>query len=244
MHRLFGFLKSVAARQRFCPGPFGIFVNPFYLGRHALADTIRPIAATMSGTVLDIGCGTKPYRRYFSVKTYIGIEIDDRELSLHVAPDQLYDGQTLPFADATFDNVVSFQVLEHVFDPDRFMSEAFRVLKPDGRLLLSVPLLGEEHEKPHDYGRYTSFGLRYLLAKHGFSVVVLHRSCLAPAAFFQLFVTYVFKLTVTRNSIANAILGVFLYSPFSLLGVVSQYVLPANDDFYLDNVVCAVKPSR
>lgn len=244
MRRLFGFLQSVAARQRFCPGPFGIFVNPFYLARRALAENIRSVAATMSGSILDIGCGTKPYRQFFPVATYVGIEIDDRDLGVHVAPDHLYDGQTLPFADATFDNVVSFQVLEHVFDPDRFMSEAFRVLKPNGRLLLTVPLLGEEHEQPHDYGRYTSFGLRHLLAKHGFSVVSLHRSCLAPAAFFQLFVTYVFKLTVTRNPIINAFLGLFLYAPFSLLGIVSPYVLPANDDFYLDNVVCAVKPSR
>jgi SAM-dependent methyltransferase len=244
MQSLSSSLQSVAANQMFCPAALGVFVNPFYLARRDLASHIRQAADSMSGTLLDIGCGTKPYRRYFAVERYVGLEIDDRDLGAHVAPDHLYNGTTLPFDNATFDNVVSFQVLEHVFDPDQFASEAFRVLKPNGRLLLTVPLLGDEHEQPNDFGRYTSFGLRHLLAKHGFVVVDLKRSCRAPAAFFQLFVTYLFKLTVTRNPLINALLGVFLYSPFTILGIVSRYVLPGNDDFYLDNVVCAVKPGR
>jgi SAM-dependent methyltransferase len=62
-------------------------------------------------------------------------------------------------------------VLEHVFNPDDFLNEVNRVLKPSGKLLLTVPFVWDEHEQPYDYARYSSFGLRSLLEKHGFSIV-------------------------------------------------------------------------
>ena len=55
------------------------------------------------------------------------------------------------------------QVLEHVFNPDDFVREIARVLKPGGALLLTVPFVWNEHEQPYDYARYSSFGLRAFL---------------------------------------------------------------------------------
>ena len=52
---------------------------------------------------------------------------------------QVIDGRSLPFSDATFETVVSFQVIEHVDDVDTYLGEIRRVLKPDGRALLTTP---------------------------------------------------------------------------------------------------------
>ena len=57
------------------------------------------------------------------------------------------------------------QVLEHVFNPDEFLLKINRVLKNDGKLLLTVPFVWDEHEQPFDYARYSSFGLKALIEK-------------------------------------------------------------------------------
>jgi len=49
------------------------------------------------------------------------------------------DAERLPFADATFDKVIATDVLECVLDDDRAMGEIYRVLKPDGRVVVSTP---------------------------------------------------------------------------------------------------------
>ena len=60
--------------------------------------------------------------------------------------------------------------LEHVREPRRVVEEIARVLKPGGRLLLVVPQEWEVHQAPHDYFRYTRYGLRYLLESAGLEV--------------------------------------------------------------------------
>lgn len=56
------------------------------------------------------------------------------------AIDVLYDGKTLPFADCSFDAVVSFEVFEHIRDVEAVVFEISRVTKPSGELLVSIPL--------------------------------------------------------------------------------------------------------
>ncbi len=51
----------------------------------------------------------------------------------------LYDGMVLPFADSTFDYAVSVSVLEHTSDPELYLSQIARVLKPGGKLYLAFP---------------------------------------------------------------------------------------------------------
>ena len=236
-------IRSYLARQMFRPGAAGIFVNPFYLARRNLDRHVAAIAPRLEGSLLDIGCGTKPYRAYFAVDEYIGMEIGDRTHDAAVQADVFYDGRTFPFDADRFDSVTLFQVLEHVFEPEAFLAEVRRVLKPGGRLLITVPFVWDEHEQPYDYGRYSTFGLRRLLDRNGFNVETMQRSCRAPAAIFQLINAYLFKLTVTRSGALNAVLTAFLMAPFTLLGIVVAAVLPAHDDLYLDNIALFVKRS-
>jgi SAM-dependent methyltransferase len=73
----------------------------------------------------------------------------------------------LPFRDGSLDVVVSTETLEHLTEPGAFLAEVRRVLRPGGRLFLTAPLSFKEHQQPHDYFRYTRYGLRLLLDRAG-----------------------------------------------------------------------------
>jgi SAM-dependent methyltransferase len=88
--------------------------------------------------------------------------------------DILGNSLSLPFKDLSFDNLVSFQVMEHVQEPIDFLKEAIRVLKPGGYLFLTTPFMWGEHEEPYDYFRYTRYGLKYMAEKVGFKVIEIN----------------------------------------------------------------------
>lgn len=93
----------------------------------------------------------------------------------------------------SYGGVICNQVLEHVFNPDLFLQEIFRVLKPGGKLLMTVPFVWDEHEQPWDYARYSSFGLRSLLERNGFIVDEQRKTNADARVLFQLINAYLYK---------------------------------------------------
>jgi SAM-dependent methyltransferase len=132
----------------------------------------RAAAALPAGTrVLDAGAGQAPYGPLFA---HCDHRTQDRPESVHGAArtaDIVADLHDLPVEDESFDFVLCTEVLEHVADPARVLSELHRVLRPGGGLLLSVPFVGELHEDPDDHLRFTRYGLEGLLAGAGFDAV-------------------------------------------------------------------------
>jgi SAM-dependent methyltransferase len=120
--------------------------------------------------VLDAGAGNCLYKPFFQDKCYESADFCQIEKAYgeitHVC-----DLSAIPVPDGYYDLVLCTQVLEHLPDPQDVLRELFRVLKPKGKLYASAPLFYEEHEIPHDYYRYTRFGLRYLLEKAGFDIL-------------------------------------------------------------------------
>ena len=98
---------------------------------------------------------TSPAQRYCGLDLGVGDHAWD-----YSQLDVLGDLETLPFPDATFEAAINIVTLEHVLHPDRVICELGRVLAPGGRFLLVAPLQWEEHQQPHDYGRFTRYRAR------------------------------------------------------------------------------------
>jgi len=155
-------LTTIEARRSISPALYALsqFLN-------------KEINAHVRGKVLDAGCGEMPYKDIIKSKAqvYETLDMEPR------APGVTYVGslQQMPMvASNDYDAVFCAEVLEHVPDPLKAVGEVSRVLKKGGVFLLSVPHLSRLHEIPHDYYRYTPYGIRYMLEQNGFDIVALY----------------------------------------------------------------------
>ncbi len=236
-----GIIASLIKKEQFNPGFIGIFTNPFYFSRRGLFRAMTAFGKELHGALLDIGCGTKPYESYLSVSRYVGVEIDTERSRTTSKADIFYDGKWIPCENGSFDAVLANEVFEHVFNPSEFLTEVHRVLKPGGKFLLTVPFVWDEHEQPHDFARYTSFGLVHVLETHGFTVVKQEKSVADARVIFQLINEYIYKKTYVENPVLRQILNTVLIAPWTIAGIILSAVLPSNRDLYLDNIILAEK---
>jgi SAM-dependent methyltransferase len=134
-------------------------------------DRLLETADLFTGTVLDIGCGRKPYAPLLGARArrWIGVDLP-LTASGKSRADVYGSAVQLPFATGCVDAVISTEVLEHLPEPDQFFAEASRVLRQGGAFVLTTPQSHGLHEEPHDYFRYTRYGLTRLAEKHGFEV--------------------------------------------------------------------------
>lgn len=156
------------------PFPSTTLLDPNFLYQYHFNRNLRAAAGEFNGTIVDVGCGQKPYRRFFSASRYFGIDVpyySGGELDVVPKADVFADARSLPLRDKAIDAVAAFQVLEHTPDPGQVIAEAYRVLKPTGAFLVTVPQSYPIHGAPHDYFRYTAYGIRHLLERAGFRVV-------------------------------------------------------------------------
>lgn len=146
------------------------------LEKGTLDQALRSAAPMASGNMLDVGCGDKPYQALFAphVIRHVGVEFGETfEASENAQRSQAeftYDGRRLPFENASFDTVLCTQVLEHVPEPAALMHEMARVLKPSGRLILTVPFSFRVHSEPFDFQRFTRFALGRMAEESGLEV--------------------------------------------------------------------------
>ena len=142
--------------------------DAYYLVNKPLVDLLRSTIADLNGreaiSVVDLGCGSKPYFPLFASKArkYIGI---DRQP--HSMCDMASVAESIAIKSNAFDVVMCTQVLEHVEDPARVLRECYRVCKPGGSLLLSTHGVFVYHPGPQDYWRWTHTGLRKIVTEAG-----------------------------------------------------------------------------
>ncbi len=146
------------------------YFSSVYYGQYKI--TLPLMKQYAKGNLLDLGCGDLPFKSELEgfVSRYDSLDFFPRNDDLtYVA-----DIQNMPIVpDEGYDSAICLEVLEHVPDPFRAAQEIYRVLKPGGVLIATVPHLSRLHDVPYDYYRYTKYGLQYLLAQAGFEVVEL-----------------------------------------------------------------------
>jgi SAM-dependent methyltransferase len=121
--------------------------------------------------VLDAGAGDSPYKPLFAHCQYVSQDWTESAHPGASRADIVADLAELPVPDREFGAILCTEVLEHVADPEKVCGELFRVIRPGGDLLLTVPFVIELHEAPYDFYRYTSYGLVGLLEGAGFGQV-------------------------------------------------------------------------
>lgn len=187
--------------------------------------------------VLDAGAGECQYRPHFSNCQYTAVDlgVGDGEWS-YVGLDSIADLLSLPFKDETFDATLNVVTLEHVTDPARVINELFRCLKPGGQLLLITPLEWEEHQEPHDYFRYTRYGLEYLTKRAGFADIRVE----PVGGFFRLLSRRLLN-SVQFFSGWSAVFPAILFGPAALL-LPFLDTLDKKRNFTLGHICTARKP--
>jgi len=128
----------------------------------------------LSGRMLDIGCGSKPYADMMRpfVAEHIGVDHID---SLHDIQniDLVGTAYDIPVEAEHFDCAICTSVLEHLEEPEQALRECLRVLKVGGVAIYTIPFIWHVHEEPRDFYRFSKYGIEYLFNKVGFELAEL-----------------------------------------------------------------------
>lgn len=182
-----------------------------------------------NGRILDIGCGHKPYAKFFSCK-YVGLDPFEE-----VNPDIIANAWEIPVLDNYFDGVILNQSLEHIEKTKETISEIRRVLKPGGVGIITAPQTMKVHSLPipvekiksamhsnlnkseiqywhNDYYRFTKFGL--ILLFKDFEIISIRETNGYFGTILQL-VNYFFSSFGVK----------FIFSPIFLINNILGYIM-------------------
>lgn len=166
-------MSAYASLRSLLPGPVRDYVLHF---EASIERAVNAFAASLPERVrvLDAGAGEGQYADRFTRQRYVGVDLGVGDSGWDYAKlDAIADLLALPFADNTFHAALNIVTLEHVKEPARVIEELHRVLRPGGRLLIVAPHEWEQHQTPHDYFRYTRYGMQYLLQRAGFEGILI-----------------------------------------------------------------------
>lgn len=156
--------------------PYGLRVKIEVIPNYEIIEFVKFAAKELKPgrKILDAGAGECPYKNFFSHLQYVSADFcqvdndyDQKDIDL------VCDLTSIPVQNESFEAVLCTQVLEHVKDPQAVIKEFYRVLKPKGKLFLSAPQGWEQHQKPYDFFRFTSFALAHLFKTAGFKVIYI-----------------------------------------------------------------------
>ncbi len=161
-----------------------------FLIRNSLRGAITTRASRyLKGRLIDVGCGTKQYEGCLGegITEHLGLDRMESPHGLQKV-DLIGTAYDIPVEDNSFDSILCTEVLEHLEEPSRALTECRRALKPGGYALFTSPFIWHLHEEPRDFFRYSKHGLQYLFTTNDFQVVEITPLNGFWATFGQLFV--------------------------------------------------------
>jgi SAM-dependent methyltransferase len=186
---------------------------------------LRRELSEADGKLIDIGCGAQVYRGLVPKNvTYCGIDTSAAKARFgYSVPDTRYfEDDDWGVEDGTFDTALCTEVLEHIENPAAFLARVSRCLRPNGRLVMTVPFAARWHFIPFDYWRFTPSGLHQLLIAAGFDEVrVQARGNPLTVACYKIMalnLILLFGSNVSRPGLLKRVFGALL---LPMLGVVA-----------------------
>ena len=104
-----------------------------------------------------------------------------------------------------------------------------------------MPFVWDEHEQPFDYARYSSYGIKAILEKHGFEILDQRKSVDDIRVIFQLMNLYILNKLRTKSGVLNQLMILVLIAPLNIFGSLINLILPSNSELYLSNIILARK---
>ncbi|NCD11374.1 MAG: class I SAM-dependent methyltransferase [Epsilonproteobacteria bacterium] len=192
----------------------------FYLNWRQMKHSMHKAKAYAKGICLDIGAGKAPYKKYLESNCENYIITDSEKTHEHMFKDSstsfiVAEATALPFEDLSIDTVVMTQVLEHVFEYEKALNEAVRILKKEGVMLLSVPFIYQAHATPYDYHRFSEYGLKMLLQKYELEVLEWHYQGYLGTTLFSIINGFIWERLACMRSLRNSVLLPFILTIFT-----------------------------
>jgi SAM-dependent methyltransferase len=162
--------RLIASLKKVIPTALYDRLDPF---EAAVRNFVKDVAASTrsSALVLDAGAGECRFKPMFAHAAYVGVDFAQGDAGWDYSRlDAVGRLEQLPFKDGSFDRVLSIVVLEHTPEPGRVMHEFHRVMKDGATVHMVVPHMWEEHQRPYDFFRFTSSGIRFLMENAGLRV--------------------------------------------------------------------------
>jgi len=202
-------------------------IHPYLVTKLLWRKNINIFIKYAKGRIVDFGCFDFCLSKDFQPKAneFYGIDNWVASNCHRLAPEgaRFYYAniEKSPFKDSSFDMVICTDVLEHVENPDALLSECYRVLKKNGKLILSIPFNFFLHGAPNDFRRYTIYGLERILKEKGF---VLKEYCITGDIFYTILIhliTYFyFSYIKATNRIKRYICAIF-HLCLNILGIIA-----------------------
>jgi SAM-dependent methyltransferase len=118
--------------------------------------------------IADLGCGESPFRDLLDrFQTCLKVDFTPYA-GVNIVADL---SEKLPIKSNSMDVVIASNTLEHLPDTGNFLIECYRILKPGGTILITVPFMIPLHQEPFDFLRFTEYQLKYLLEKSRFTEI-------------------------------------------------------------------------
>ncbi len=164
-------LKTLA--ERVLPGRILAWLDPV---QDLIESEIREVSAQIreGQIVLDAGAGEGRHRKCFTRGRYLALDVGYGDAAWDYSGLDLQgDLECIPLRDSSVDCILCMVVLEHTRNPRQVLREFARVLKKGGTLIMVIPFLWEEHQAPHDYFRFTRYGVRSVFEALPFRLDIL-----------------------------------------------------------------------